>query len=211
LIFFFFFFSLFFSLFRAHNVLEREQLLDRYTEANLLGARSLLGARDVDGALELLGESDESSAVWEKSSDARDENTVLLSSRTAMWRAHVFLALENRHQGAHWLVEALRRDPMNYEAFAALKEKHLLTSEQEEEVEHCVRKAPLDQTLIWEMYGCKLAVYAPKQIAVTAPLDVDLETARAENLYYSSRTAEALRVCKAVWDVQGASTLLTSV
>jgi hypothetical protein len=98
-----------------------------------------------------------------------------------------------------------------------LKEKHLLTSEQEDEVEHCINSCSLDKVwvlflcdvfcsqsrrlnctkaLIWEMYGCKLAVYSPKQIPLSEPLDPDLETARAENLYYSSRTAEALKVCK---------------
>ncbi len=131
--------------------------------------------------------------------DSSCEGTVRLSSRTAAWRAEVFHALENRQQAAQWFIEALRRDPMNFEAFATLKEKHLLTSEQEEEVEHFFSSCPLDPDLIWEMYGCKLGVYTPKQIPVAHPLDVDLETARAENLYYSSRTLEALKVCQGVW------------
>jgi hypothetical protein len=137
--------------------------------------------------------SDESSCSWDASEAGLP---VSLSSRTAACRAEVFHSLENRQQAAHWFIEALRRDPLNYEAFAILKERHLLTSEQEEEVEHCLGACALDPALAWEMYGCKLSVYSAKQIPAASPLDMDLETARAENLYYGSRTADALHVCQ---------------
>ncbi len=110
------------------------------------------------------------------------------------------------------MLEALRLDAMNYESFAMAKEKHLLSSDQEEDclqylMAHADAKSVdaksvseksvvITRDLLFEMYGCKLLVYQEKKIPITNPVDVDLETARAESLYYSCRIAESLKICK---------------
>lgn len=110
---------------RAHSLLEQEQLLESKLEGRLLGAKCLLAAEDGEGALDLIGEHDGGWQEW---------GSVEEGARAACVRGAVYERLDNRPQATHWYVEALRRDPWHYEALCALRERHLLTQEHEEEL-----------------------------------------------------------------------------
>lgn len=184
------------TLHSAHAVLDREGLLSRrYTEATLLASKCLVRANDLEAALELIGETDEEQAEWEAGDGAV---RVGLRSRTLAWRGEVYHLMENRTMAAQCLIEALRSDPFNYEAFATLQEKHLLTAEQQEEVAHVFNRHQGTECegMFQELYLCKLNPYVAKEIPRMAPLDIDLETTRAEMLYYQCNTAASLRVCR---------------
>lgn len=196
----------------AYGLLEREKLLTRYSEGSLLAARCLLKSGDADGALELIGEDDEENCQWMDEKSA--EKTVALSSRTAALRGAIFEAVENRSQAAHWYLEAMRRDVMNYEAFLAMDEKYLLTSEQEEELSQSIRSSrALSEGMLWEIYGCKLNIYGidGENGILEIPVDLDLMAARAKALYYNCQTEKSLQVCKKIFNVHSSHLSLLTV
>ena len=198
---------------RAHNLLETEGLLERYTEGALLGAKCLMRANDPDGALDLIGEEEEPMCIWQEEDNA-DTLTVKLSSRTASLRASIFEQVENRAQAAHWYVQAMRRDAMNYEAFQAVISKQLLNAEQEDELSHVVRKnVIMSESMLWEMYGCKLNIYSSgaEKTILENDCDSDLMTALANALYQNCQIEKSLKVCKKVFDLNSDNSTLITV
>ena len=174
-----------------------------------MGCTCLFLSGNYDGALALIGDFDEVEE-WEK---PEEKESVSLSSRTACARAKIFEALENRTQSGFWYLESLRRDLLNYEAFGALKEYHLLNAEQEEElvqqvrgnrdfVRECGISEEDNKRLLWELYESKLEPYK-------APLeegreeDWDLVMGRCEKLYYNCRYGECLEGCRKVLAMEG--------
>ncbi|EIE23608.1 TPR-like protein [Coccomyxa subellipsoidea C-169] len=120
---------------RALALLRNAGLIEADIRCRYLAARCLAEVKDWEECLNVLGGWDESELEALSMQDVALEEDigqgVSHTSAMCLLRGRVYEALENRGRAIRWYKAALHMDPFCYEAFRALAEGHMLTSEEE--------------------------------------------------------------------------------
>eukprot|EP00232_Nephroselmis_pyriformis_P028431 CAMPEP_0182869414 /NCGR_PEP_ID=MMETSP0034_2-20130328/9926_1 /TAXON_ID=156128 /ORGANISM="Nephroselmis pyriformis, Strain CCMP717" /LENGTH=205 /DNA_ID=CAMNT_0025001873 /DNA_START=32 /DNA_END=645 /DNA_ORIENTATION=- len=140
---------------RALLLLRGEHLLNADARFRYLAAKCLFECSEFDECLATLGDTDDEDMQITLSTGGKE---ISVHSATCLLRGRVYDALENRPRAVFWYKEALKADPFCYEAFEALIDNHMLTTEEEAALLADLRLGGEDEWLAL-LYSCKTKKY----------------------------------------------------
>ncbi|KAK9905515.1 hypothetical protein WJX75_001308 [Coccomyxa subellipsoidea] len=151
---------------RALALLRNAGLIEADIRCRYLAARCLAEVQDWEECLNVLGGWDESELEALSMQDIVLEDDigqgVSYTSAMCLLRGRVYEALENRARAIRWYKAALHVDPFCYEAFRALAEGHMLTSEEEAALRETLHYREEDRWLHL-FYRAKCKMYDQQQ------------------------------------------------